>query len=1192
MNEAGGGGPSCGAISGAPLVTVNGTQLSSSYVTLISANEVDISVPASLLTSSTVTINVTVTSFFAYYSPCTSASATTSVTVTQVQKTATTVTLSPSPYPTSCTGSVTLTATVRGANGSTLTGATGQVTFFDNNGSTNLGTASVVYGIANLSVTLAAGSHSLTASYSGDANYASSTSAAVTETVSSAPSLSLTVSPNPAAPGQSVTLTVRVSPNPGAGATVQFLDNGSSIGTAQTNASGVATYTTSSLVSATHSLSASYANACGTAQSNTVSETITVPQKAATTITLTTSPYPTSCGAVSLTATLNVSGGSGVAPTGQVTFFDNNGASNLGSATLAGGAMTVSRTTSLPVGTHYLSVSYSGDANYVSSASPVVTETVASPPTLSLGVSPSPAVAGQSVNLTAVVSPDPGAGSTVAFQDNGTILGTVQTDATGTATYTTPALASGSHSWSASYANACGTAQSNTVSETVSSSATSTTTTLSASPAQPNVCQAVTLTATVTPAAAGTVTFLDVTKGKPGTTLKSVSVTVGGKSATASASIPLTPGTFALEADFTSSAPASFGSSSGTANATVSQAPTTTQLTLQPVTSSLGQSVTLTATVAASCPAGSSAPTPTGTVTFTDGSTTINTATLNNTATAAFSTSSLTAGNHPLKASYNGDPNYTASSGTANETVGLTGTTTSLNASPSPATYGQTVTLTATVTPSAATGTVTFKDGTVQLGQPALSGGKATLTTSTLAAGSHSLTATYGGDTSYSASTAPSVSLTVNQAATTAGLQASSMSLTQGQTVTLTATVTPSAATGTVTFKDGTVQLGQPTTVSGGKAAFTTSALAAGSHSLTATYGGDGNYLGSSSGTLSISVSSGLQISSPALSSSPPTKLPPGTMNTPYSQTFTGAGGTPPYSWSLPQSDTSDLQISATSGVLSGTPKTAGTFNLTVQVQDSASPRATIQGAYQVTVNYPALPTVGLAVDKPLPTPLDQPTPTLTLGQAYAVTLSGTVTLSFAPNAAGLPAAYTNADLAFASGGTSTAVSIPASSTTVTLPKIQVGTVAGTITAALGPLTPAGSSQSLPFTGPAPSATITLSPTKPLILSVKIANPTSSGFQVVINADSTTRDLSLAELVFTSASGTQLSGTTSFTGSAGVSLTTAAPAWFSSTQGVANGGGFTLTIPFGYSGDPTALGTVQATLTNTQGKSDPMSGGK
>ena len=275
---------------------------------------------------------------------------------------------------------------------------------------------------------------------------------------------------------------------------------------------------------------------------------------------------------------------------------------------------------------------------------------------------------------------------------------------------------------------------------------------------------------------------------------------------------------------------------------------------------------------------------------------------------------------------------------------------------------------------------------------------------------------------------------------------------------------------------------------------------------------------------------------------------------------------------------------------------TVGSHALTATYSgDTNYSASTSSPPLSLTVNYPALPAISLAVDNPQPsTPLIQPTPALTLGQAYSVSLSGTVTLSFQPaaSAAGLPAGYTNPDVAFASGGVSTTVTIPAGSTTLTLPKIQVGTVAGTITATLGALKPAGSSQPLPFTGPAPSVAITLSPAKPLILSVKIASATSSGFQVVIDADSDTRDLSLAELVFTSASGKQLNGTTSFTGSSGVSLSTAAPTWFSSSQGAANGGGFTLTIPFGYSGDPTALGTVQVTLTNSQGKSDPMSGGQ
>ncbi|MEY3275600.1 MAG: hypothetical protein RL153_866 [Verrucomicrobiota bacterium] len=89
-------------------------------------------------------------------------------------------------------------------------------------------------------------------------------------------------------------------------------------------------------------------------------------------------------------------------------------------------------------------------------------------------------------------------------------------------------------------------------------------------------------------------------------------------------------------------------------------------------------------------------------------------------------------------------------------------TTTTLQASPSPSTYGSSVTLEATVTPSSATGTVTFKDGTTVLGTATLSGGVATLTTSARTTGAHSLTAEYGGDTAMATAAAASVSSSVS----------------------------------------------------------------------------------------------------------------------------------------------------------------------------------------------------------------------------------------------------------------------------------------------------------------------------------------------------------------------------------------------------------------------------------------------
>jgi hypothetical protein len=91
---------------------------------------------------------------------------------------------------------------------------------------------------------------------------------------------------------------------------------------------------------------------------------------------------------------------------------------------------------------------------------------------------------------------------------------------------------------------------------------------------------------------------------------------------------------------------------------TVIQASTTTTLSVAPNASNFGQSVVLKATVAPLAPG---AGTPTGKVTFLDGSLTLKTSILSSTDTAAFNTSSLTPGNHSLNASYGGDPNFIGS---------------------------------------------------------------------------------------------------------------------------------------------------------------------------------------------------------------------------------------------------------------------------------------------------------------------------------------------------------------------------------------------------------------------------------------------------------------------------------------------------------------------------------------------------
>jgi len=264
--------------------------------------------------------------------------------------------------------------------------------------------------------------------------------------------------------------------------------------------------------------------------------------------------------------------------------------------------------------------------------------------------------------------------------------------------------------------------------------------------------------------------------------------------------------------------------------------------------------VTLTATVSPS--------TAGGTVTFLDGATSIGTASLN-AGTANFSVSNLSTGGHSLTASYGGDTNDAPSTSPAvTETVGQSLTTTSLKAVAASSSPGQSVMLTATVSPSTATGTVTFLDGSTTLGSAGLTAGTASISISTLSTGNHSLTASYGGDANDAPSVSPSVAESVGLLTTTTTLTAAPNPSTAGQKVTLTATVSPGNPTGTVSFFDGANLLGT-TSVASGVAALSTAALSAGNHSLTATYSGDANNATSTSAAVNESVTGGTGSTTP-----------------------------------------------------------------------------------------------------------------------------------------------------------------------------------------------------------------------------------------------------------------------------------------------------------------------------------------
>jgi hypothetical protein len=253
------------------------------------------------------------------------------------------------------------------------------------------------------------------------------------------------------------------------------------------------------------------------------------------------------------------------------------------------------------------------------------------------------------------------------------------------------------------------------------------------------------------------------------------------------------------------------------------------------------------------------APPPTGgTVQFLDGSTPLGTVAVQSGAASLF-VSTLSVGAHSITAVYSGDgAAYLGSMSAAfTETVGKTATAPTLAASPNPAIAGQSVTLSGAVSPSTATGTLQFLDGATVLGTVPVSNGTASLSTSALAPGSHSLTVTYSGDTTKSASTSAAVMETVNKAGTTATLTSSLNPAVSGQAVTFTAQVSPSSATGNIQFKDGSTLLGT-VSVSNGAASLAVSTLSVGTHSITAVYSGDANYNGTTSAALTQTITAAI----------------------------------------------------------------------------------------------------------------------------------------------------------------------------------------------------------------------------------------------------------------------------------------------------------------------------------------------
>ena len=328
----------------------------------------------------------------------------------------------------------------------------------------------------------------------------------------------------------------------------------------------------------------------------------------------------------------------------------------------------------------------------------------------------------------------------------------------------------------------------------------------------------------------------------------------------------LAVGAHSIVANYTSDS-TNFLASSGSANQQVDMASTMTGLASSASPSVFGQAITLTATVAAIAPGAGTA---TGTVTFTDGAATLTSTSLTG-GHATFNTAGLAVGTHSLTATYAGDGNFKSSAGSFSQTVNQAATTTTVTSSANPSVFGQKVSFTATVCPlppstaptQLPSGTVSFTaDGastpfdTQTIVPTAASPGCQSATSApngSFSVATHAITVAYQGDADFlGSSTALTGGQVVNKAPTATALGTAPNPSFFGDGVTLTATVTvpppgAGAPAGTVTFRDGTSVLGTSPLSATGVGTFTTAGLQVGTHGLTATYSGDGNFLSSTS---------------------------------------------------------------------------------------------------------------------------------------------------------------------------------------------------------------------------------------------------------------------------------------------------------------------------------------------------------
>jgi len=756
----------------------------------------------------------------------------------------TTTTVTSTPNPSVYWGEITFTATVAAASGT----PTGTVDFQIGSQDQQIPLIGGV-AIATFSA-VPVGSNTMTASYSGDSEFAGSSGTVVQTVTKESTSLALSSSANPAQGGQTVTYSAIITTQGAFTGTITFTDNGNTLGAIPVGSSS-AQVSESNYSAGTHAIVATYSgdsnNVGSTGNLTEVVQPVGVFRPTSQTFPAqplhTTSTFKP-IGFFNFTqATVMVSN---VTTTGDFAVSANSCMNGVKPNTHCDVDIVFTPTAT---GTRTGTVTFTDTAPN-SPQTATLTGTGIGGSLVKLSVTPARSVYGTTpITFAATVTGSSGTTPTgqVSFMNGSMTLGTA-TLTGGTATLVIPLLDAATYEVAAAYGgdsnNPPGTSDPVKV---VVEKNTSTTVLTSVTPNPVGANQPFTMMVSVTGGgqpASGNVAFLGHRLGGPLVVYGTAGLSPDGTAAL-SHSLP-NSGPYDVIAKFLGGQDQKY-SWSRYVSLTV-QNVTTTSWTSSLNPAPFGQTVTFTVQVANRAAKLTGA----GTVTLMDGKTTLGSVSTTS-SIVTFPITGLAKGTHSIQAIYGGDTyDQGSASPVMNQLVqAIVSTTTQLTAFPNPSVFGQPVSLTAAVRSGTfpVQGSVRFMRGSSSLGTATLdASGNAVLSVTTLPVGTDALTAVYAGSTGFRGSRSSAVSEVVNAAATKTTVSSSENPAPKGTPVTFTATVAPAftgTPTGTVTFMMGSTVLGTVTLVNG-MASVTPAPLGLGTHTITATYNGSADFTGSS----------------------------------------------------------------------------------------------------------------------------------------------------------------------------------------------------------------------------------------------------------------------------------------------------------------------------------------------------------